>query len=163
MRTRGNSVLNAELEGFKELKESLGRIKESFITQDSLAGISGEAMDLILKRTAEGVDSNKEVFTHYSHAYKRVREKSGKSADTVDLRSSGRMLDDLAFEVRTDTNESTLYFKETDSQKKACLHQVSGVGKDITRREFFSLSEEETTGLIEFYSIYIEKVLKENL
>ncbi|MBI5588326.1 MAG: hypothetical protein HY889_08185 [Deltaproteobacteria bacterium] len=95
--------------------------------------------------------------------YKKVREKKGKSADRVDLRSSGRMLDDIKAEVSVGENRSEMFFNAIESFDKAYRHQVSGVGKNKVVRKFFGLTEEEKSGLTGIFSAHVERVLKENL
>lgn len=155
--------LMAGVDGVAGLKERLDAVKGVLITGDSLGRVSDAGVEMVLKRTGEGRGFAGDEFERYSAEYKKVRERKGRSADRVDLRSSGRMLDDIKAEVSVVEKRSEIFFGATESLDKAYRHQVSGVGKDKVVRKFFGLTEEDKSGLAGIFSAHVDSVLKEKL
>jgi hypothetical protein len=94
----------------------------------------------IRERTAQGLDVNGAPFTPYTKAYAKVRTKKGRNVTPVDLLMSGRLMDSLQVEVRSET-EFAITVQDADAAIYGRAHN-EGLG-NLPQRRFFDTSADE--------------------
>jgi hypothetical protein len=106
----------------------------------ALEKIGMKAAEMILRRTAKGMDYLGNRFVKYSPEYARYRAKNNRQVDLVDLNFYGRMYASLTHDAISE-NEVVLYFAGGDQAVKA---------KSLNKKRlFFSLSVDELNVLAE--------------
>ena len=112
-----------------------------------------KASEMILRRTAKGVDVNGQSFRPYHPDYAEYRKDKGRRVDIVDLNFTGKMYASLTHDVISE-NEVMLYFAG-DPQAEKAQH-------NNPKRQFFALSQEEMDELAELIGAdWVEYVLEQ--
>lgn len=127
--------------------------------------VEKEAVNIVLERTADGIDISGRKFVPYSAAYEKqkrglVRElkkargkrKLNQTAGSYPswLRATGQMLSALTAtaqaeaSIRGVTLKITFKFTESESSLLASYHNELGAGKSRVKRQFLGLSREGT-------------------
>ncbi|MFQ5737115.1 MAG: hypothetical protein ACE5GY_09705 [Thermodesulfobacteriota bacterium] len=152
-------TLNVNVEGLEGLKGLLAEIRNDLISGEILERMAMEAKDRVLERTSTGKDFENKAFAPYSKAYGKAREKRGLPGTTVDLRFTGEMLDDLTTSTDPAKGESTVFFKDGKSARKALSHDGPGAGG--VRRRFLGLSSADRHAIREMLEEHIGEVIKD--
>lgn len=102
------------------------------------------AIDIMLERTASGVDKNGNAFARYSDSYKDSLEfKAFGKSNQVNMNLEGNMLSDLDI-LDFNGNDLKIGFKDTVENNKAYNHNT---GDTLPKREFFGLTNDEIEAL----------------
>lgn len=104
-------------------------------TRAILSEVSLFAKQLIIQRTARGVDWQGKKFENYNTFYAGVRHKKGLPVSRVDLFATGRMMGAVKTEVKD--NVGRVYFASKAEEKKAGYHNA---GDGVPERHFFDLN-----------------------
>lgn len=129
------------------------------------AAVAKAAVQIVLERTAAGIDINGRKFKDYSAAYKRfksglvkgLKKAAGKRKNTgvatqypSYLRLTGHMLRELTCDVTSDAGLRGLSlklrfrFRDPEAAQIAEYHDSLGAGKSRVKRQFLGLSREGT-------------------
>ncbi len=130
------------------------------------AAVAKAAKDIVLERTAAGIDTNGRKFRDYSPAYKRfktgavktLKRAAGKRKNTgvataypSYLKLTGHMLRELKCEVTADATlrgvvlKIKFRFNDPEAAQIAEYHDSLGAGKSRVKRQFLGLSREGTS------------------
>lgn len=126
--------------------------------------VAKAAVDIVIERTAAGIDTNGRQFAPYSAQYakkkrdlikalkrfrgKFVRQDAG--SYPAWMRATGQMLSSLTADVKAEASLRGLVltikfrFVNADSAKIASYHNELGAGKSRVKRQFLGLSREGT-------------------
>lgn len=151
---------------------------QPLVDQALLKDIGDYVVRVIRTRTEAGIDRTGKAFAPYTPGYAAKKAKEGLGGGTVNLTVSGRMLNDMAV---TDMGMSpprvTIGFRSSGggtrgkglsmiqrsravgAEGKARAHDVDGVGKSRTKREFLGLTDAEETTLRERVMKHLEQTL----
>lgn len=152
--------IDVEIEGLTELATRLDRVGRCLVDRRLLEELSGEAKEMVLKRTSEGRDVKGRPFRPYSKGHARARKKRGLGTSRVDLRFSGKMLDNIATEVDEARGLGRVFFRNGKAETRAGYHDMEGGGSPRVRRAFFGLSVEDVERLKGLVLRHVEKVIK---
>lgn len=128
------------------------------------AAVAKEAKNIVLERTAAGIDVNGRRFVPYSAGYakrkqgliKALQKFSGKRANKEAtgypawLRATGQMMASLTADVKAEASLRglilTIKFRFVDENRAliASYHNELGAGKSRVKRQFLGLSREGT-------------------
>lgn len=121
-----------------------------------LTEIGEYAMFRIKARTAEGKDVDGQAFEEYSPGHRRTRERLGHPVDKVNLFMTGSMM--AAMNFTTDSNSVELFFlNTTDDSGSRNPEKAFWLNEN---RNFFSLSEEDVSGIVNMINQYYRKEVR---
>ena len=102
-------------------------------------------VEIILNRTAKGVDINGQRFKPYSEKYAFFRAKKGRTPVNVDLNFTGQMLGDMS--VKANSKKAEIFFLRGSEAKKASNNNKT--------REFFGFSRLEEKQLAKTFERFL--------
>ena len=152
-------TLNMQIE-VSAVKGALDQIKRKIpsASRKSIGASSAFIENAILKRTEAGRDYKGRAFKKYSKGYARKRAKEGRTL-TPNLYFEGLMLGNMTFKIISST-KGIIHFPNTDQNKKAFWHNISGAGKGKVVREFFNVNKKEEDKAVEVFRKSFEKELR---
>jgi len=109
-------------------------------TKSVLSEVSLFAKQLILQRTARGVDWKGLKFEDYNTFYAGVRHKNGLPTSHVDLFATGHMMGSIKTKVEDDTGK--VCFSSKYEAEKAGYHNA---GDGVPERHFFDLTSADVS------------------
>ena len=151
-------MIDVEIKGYKEVQSALSQLGDFITASDLLLPAAFDQLARIKLRTAQGLDSNKDIFEPYADSYSKHRLSEGHSAQKVDLFFSGRMQAAMSAEV-LDESSVRLFFNDPAQGLKAFYHH-SGAG-NLPVRDFFSINADDVIELEKAVDLAIEKKIEE--
>jgi hypothetical protein len=121
------------------------KLKDTTLPRQYLQAVGRELVQIILRRTASGLDKNGKPFKEYSDAYKNSADfgLTGKSPGNVNLRLSGDMLADFSV-ISARDGRIILGFDSEEQRAKAHGHMTGQEGSgNLPVRDFLGISDEE--------------------
>lgn len=151
----GSKKVELRIDGIPPLRNLLSVLSGGFDSKQLMSEIGMFILTAIKLRTAEGVDVDGTTFEPYTPKYAFFRASKGHQVDDVDLFFTGSMMSAMTY--LADESKVVAYFLNTEDKsgtknpnKAAWLNE---------KREFFALSEDDITDILEIADDFIVKEL----
>lgn len=151
-------MITVTARGIKDFNRKLSRVRTGLLNKRVFSELGFKVIDVIDKRTEQGLDSDGRAFISYSPGYEEYkRNKGGRFfTGTVNLNDSGRMQSSIT--QNAENNRTTLLFSKTEEALKALGHNTGG-GK-LPRRNFFSTGREGKQAIRDYLRTHVKRLVK---
>jgi len=144
-----------KVEGLNRMLSRFSRREKGFFSSQLMGEIATYVITAILRRTAQGIDADRQPFEPYSPPYRLFREETGHQGSPVNLFYTGSMLSSMTY--KASKNRAEVFFMNTSAPdqdvtnpQKAFYNQQS--------RNFFAISEREQEQIREMVRDYINNI-----
>lgn len=124
-------------------------------TRAVLSEVNLFAKQLILQKTARGVDWKGKKFEDYDPSYVKARQEKGLPTAYADLFATGHMMGAIKTQVKGDTGK--IYFSSKHEAEKAGYHNV---GDGVPERRFFDLTPADVSGAQKIVTEWFDNGIK---